>query len=258
MALPAELTDAIIDCLAADLPNSKPLKAATLVCKTWSPRAQFHLFARMTWRVNFDGRVAQEPMATLASSSVKKYVQHITLRVETFVQTQEWNIAAAQLFLCHFSSVRSLTLTCAADQPTAFALSLLGIRLPVLHALEFQDVRCERDADLFELVCSFRALVSLDLQWPWWLPLSNKCEVDPLVSLQSLTVSHVPLPVKDFSQILLGASGIAHLEHLTLETRAISQTNDLLSSGPLLMKDLRICGCIGMACVPSARNVAFG
>lgn len=61
----------------------------------------------------------------------------------------------------------------------------------------------------------------------------------------------------DFFHFLLGTSGIAHLEYFTLETYAISQMNDLLSSGPLLVKDLTIRGYLGMACVPLTRSVAL-
>lgn len=33
--------------------------------------------------------------------------------------------------------------------------------------------------------------------------------------------------------------------------------NDLLSSGPLLVEDLTVCGYLGMACLPSVKSVAL-
>lgn len=43
-ALPAELSDRIIDSVAASAERSTALYACALTCKTWLPRSRFHIF----------------------------------------------------------------------------------------------------------------------------------------------------------------------------------------------------------------------
>lgn len=191
----------------------------------------------MTWTIDFDARVAEEPMATFSSSNVKKCVQHITIELSRF---PEWNILAVERLMSGFTSVTSLKLMpCLFFASATNELSrVLASAFPLTRQLQIQRVGFEEDNGLLRLLCALRSLTSFDMAVLPTTPMSlyedgtHEGDIEPLDSLRSVMLSLVHIP-SSLIQNLLGVNGLANLGHLGLRTILITDINAILSCGSL-------------------------
>lgn len=242
-SLPIELTDAIIDCLAD---HRRALKACTLVCTVWSPRAQAHLFRRMNWTVDFDIRRARDPVATFASSPVRDYVQH--MNVYFSLVSPLWNLGAVERFLSLFARTQSLDLsgTHLFVRVPRVLVRALAATFPGLRELRLGPALMFNYAsDLVELVCAFRDLRSFTWEGvvqPMNRDAQERLAVEPLEKLEVLSSSRSSeLPITVYDDIL-GLDGFARLSSLKVDDPILNYLNSAMAQNPLtLLTHLSLC-----------------
>ena len=144
------MIDVIIDHLHDDIQS---LKACSLVCKTWTRSARFHLFSTLTVsRLGAIKRLLRSAPAVISS------IRHLHLR------NQLWGIILP--LLVGFESIKSLTLTgVSIDRMGADVLSGLCYNFSAAVVVRLKDVEFDSSAQLFDFICAFPRLQRLAISF---------------------------------------------------------------------------------------------
>ena len=163
--VPIELVEAIIDHLQSD---EKSLKACSLVCKAWTHRARFNLFARL----NLHAGNAEKILSSESRIKMMPFIRRLCLirNWDGATKTRAWDEIVAMLI--DFHNVRCLELINVDLVNSAFPIcGVLASQFTHIVALHLIGANFLSFDSFENVVCAFPCLETLALcNVDWWTP----------------------------------------------------------------------------------------
>ena len=163
--VPMELVEAIIDHLQSDRSS---LKACSLVCKSWTHRTRFNLFACL----DLHAGVAKRVLSSEFRVKMIPFKRHLRLIGSWYESTKPcpWDEIAPMIV--GFHNVRCLGLFDFGLESSTNPISgVLASQFTHIVALHLVEVRFSRFASFANVICAFPCLETLALcDVAWWRP----------------------------------------------------------------------------------------
>ena len=163
--VPIELVEAIIDHLRSD---RRSLKACSLVCKAWTHRARFNLFACL----DLHAGVAKRILISESRVKMMPYIRHLCLIGSSYDPTKLHAWDEIVPMLNDFHNVRCLGLSgFDLESSTSPNCGVLASQFTHIVALHLIDVRSLSFDSFANVICAFPCLETLALcNVAWWTP----------------------------------------------------------------------------------------
>ena len=163
--VPIEVVEAIIDHLQSD---EKSLKACSLVCKAWTHRARFNLFARLNLHAGNAERISSSESRVKMMPFIRQL--HLIGSWDRVAKTHAWDEIVPTLIDLH--NVRCLGLIdFDLESSTAPICGVLASQFTHIVALHLISVKFLSFDSFANVVCAFPCLETLALcNVDWWTP----------------------------------------------------------------------------------------